>query len=150
VEGDISKTAPEGSDVKSEAAAQGRLDAQQEPGLAAGAIPSTPNIVAQAPGAPTSGNIVVTAMNAPVVPDGDVVGRPTEFIVVLDRALDPHSRRSRPEAATRRAPADRLEGDACRHPGSLDLVDSLLAQRPFCHPYWVPISGEGSRLPSPV
>jgi len=57
--------------------------------LAAVAIPSTPNIVAQAPGAPTSGNIVVAVMNAPVVPDGDVAGHPTEVIVALDRALDP-------------------------------------------------------------
>jgi hypothetical protein len=57
--------------------------------LASGAILSTPDIVAQTPGAPTSGSIVVAAMNAPVVPDGDVAGRPTEFIVVLDRALDP-------------------------------------------------------------
>jgi hypothetical protein len=57
--------------------------------LASGAIYSPPDIVAQTPGAPTSGNIVVAAMNAPVVPEGDVAGRPTEFIVVLDRALDP-------------------------------------------------------------
>jgi hypothetical protein len=57
--------------------------------LASGAILSTPDIAAQTPGAPKSDNIVVAAMNAPVVPDGDVAGRPTEFIVVLNRALDP-------------------------------------------------------------
>jgi hypothetical protein len=60
--------------------------------LAAGVIPSTPNIIALAPGAPTSANIVVAVVNAPVVPDGDVAGRPTEVIVVLDRALDPQWR----------------------------------------------------------
>jgi hypothetical protein len=38
---------------------------------------------------------------------------------------------SRPEAAARRAPAHRLEGDACRHPGSLDLEESVFAQRLF-------------------
>ncbi len=57
--------------------------------LAVGAIPSTPSAAAQTPGAPASGNIVVAAINAPVVPDGDVAGRPTEINLVLDRALDP-------------------------------------------------------------
>ncbi len=80
--------------------------------LAAGAIPSTPDIIALAPGASTSANIVVAVVNAPVVPDGDVAGRPTEVIVVLDRALDPqvegrsllHGRRIKvtfPDAFTR-------------------------------------------------
>lgn len=56
--------------------------------LAAAVVSSTPNAVAQTTGG-TSGNIVLAAVNAPVVPDGDVAGRPTEFTLVLDRALDP-------------------------------------------------------------
>lgn len=57
--------------------------------LATAAVPSTPYAVAQIAEAARSGNIVVAAVNAPVVPDGDVAGRPTEFTLVLDRALDP-------------------------------------------------------------
>ena len=46
--------------------------------------------VAPAPAtAQALGNIVVAAVKAPVVPDGDVAGRPADFNLVLDRSLDP-------------------------------------------------------------
>ena len=50
---------------------------------------STPYAAVQVTGAATSGKIAVAAVNAPVVPDGDVAGRSTEFTLVLDRSLDP-------------------------------------------------------------
>ena len=37
-----------------------------------------------------AGDIVVATPKAPVVADGDVTGKPTDFNLVLDRSLDPH------------------------------------------------------------
>jgi hypothetical protein len=48
-------------------------------------LASPVGVQAQAPG-----NIVLAAIKAPVVADGDVAGRPTEFVLVLDRSLDPY------------------------------------------------------------
>ena len=36
-----------------------------------------------------AGDIVVATPKAPVVADGDVTGKPTDFNLVLDRSLDP-------------------------------------------------------------
>jgi hypothetical protein len=49
---------------------------------------SAPSDLAPAAAA-QAGNIVVAVVKAPVVADGDVSGRLTEFTLVLDRALDP-------------------------------------------------------------